>query len=118
MPQSDAGAADAPYHTIDPDEAQRLIAAGALVVDVRQPDEYGRGHIAGARLMPLDGIYSFGRAAAALPRDVDVIFVCAVGQRSAVASEVALVAGLAAEHVHNLAGGMRMWLGRGRPIER
>jgi rhodanese-related sulfurtransferase len=118
VPQSDGGAADAPYQNIEPDEAQRLMAAGALVVDVRQPDEYGQGHIAGARLMPLDGIYAFGRAAAALPRDADVIFVCAMGQRSALASEVALVAGLAPERVYNLAGGMRLWLGRGRPIER
>ena len=55
-----------------------------------------RGHIAEAELVPLDGIYIFGKALKDLnlPADEDVIFVCASGQRSAAASEVALLVGL------------------------
>jgi rhodanese-related sulfurtransferase len=107
-----------PYVEIDADGAQALMAAGAVVVDVRQPDEWQRGHIPGARLISLDGIYTFGRNIRDLPTGADLIFVCEVGQRSAVASEIARVAGYAAEHVHNLVGGMSAWRRQQLPIER
>src|SRR5438094_9746827 len=85
-----------PYTTIGTDQAKGMIEAGAHVIDVRQPDEWNRGHIAEAQLVPLDGIYVFGKALQELnlSPDEDVIFVCASGQRSAAASEVALVTGL------------------------
>ena len=107
-----------PYATIGTDDARRRIEAGAHVIDVRQPDEWNRGHIAEAELVPLNGIYSFGKALQELqlPEDEDVIFVCASGQRSAVASEIALLTGL--KKVYNLANGMNGWVGRGYPIER
>jgi|SRR5438876_6242008 len=107
-----------PYSTIGTDEAKTMIEAGAHVIDVRQPDEWNRGHIAEAELVPLDGIYAFGKALKDLnlSPDEDVIFVCASGQRSSVASEVALVAGL--NKVYNLANGMNGWLNRRYPIER
>ncbi len=95
-----------------------MIESGAHVIDVRQPEEWNRGHIAKAELVPLNGIYSFGKAIKDLnlPDDGDVIFVCASGQRSASASEIALVAGL--KNVYNLANGMNGWVGRRYPIER
>jgi rhodanese-related sulfurtransferase len=107
-----------PYITIGTDDAKRMIEAGAHVIDVRQPDEWGRGHIPEATLVPLDGIYSFGKALKDLhiPEDENVIFVCAMGQRSASASEIALVAGL--KHVYNLANGMNGWFMRHYPTER
>src|SRR5579863_5948290 len=107
-----------PYATIGTDDAKRMIGAGAHVIDVRQPDEWNRGHISEAELVPLNGIYSFGKALQdlQLPQDEDVIFVCASGQRSATASEIALVAGL--KKVYNLANGMNGWIGRRYPIER
>lgn len=107
-----------PYHEIGPDDARKLQASGALVVDVRQPGEWRRGHIAGAQLIPLDGIYVFGHAIVDLPHDRDVVFVCEVGQRSGVASEIALVAGFSPDHVHNLMGGMGLWRRQGLPMER
>jgi rhodanese-related sulfurtransferase len=107
-----------PYTTIGTDDAKRLIEAGAYVIDVRQPDEWFRGHIPEAQLVPLNGIYSFGKALKdlGLPEEEDVIFVCATGQRSASASEIALVAGL--KKVYNLANGMNGWVARRYPIER
>ena len=107
-----------PYKTIGTDQAKRMIEGGAHVIDVRQPDEWNRGHIAEADLVPLSGIYSFGKALKDLnlPEGEDVIFVCAAGQRSATASEIALVAGL--KNVYNLANGMNGWVGRRYPIER
>jgi rhodanese-related sulfurtransferase len=107
-----------PYTTIGPERAQQLVEAGAVVVDVRQPEEWRTGHIAGAQLIPLNGIYAFGQASRDLPRDRDLIFVCEAGQRSAVASEIALVSGFAPERVHNLAGGMSAWRRMRLPMDR
>jgi len=107
-----------PYTTVGTDEAKRMIEAGAHVIDVRMPEEWNRGHIAEAELVPITGIYSFGKALKELnlPEDEDVIFVCASGQRSASAAEIAMVAGL--KKVYNLANGMNGWVGRRYPVER
>ncbi|HZO71806.1 MAG TPA: rhodanese-like domain-containing protein [Ktedonobacteraceae bacterium] len=107
-----------PYTTIGTDEAKHMIEAGARVIDVRQPEEWNRGHIAEATLVPLNGIYSFGKALQdlGLLADEDVIFVCAAGQRSASASEIALLTGL--KKVYNLANGMNGWINRRYAIER
>ena len=107
-----------PYTTIGTDDAKRMIENGAHVIDVRQPEEWNRGHIVEAELVPLSGIYSFGKALKDLnlPEDEDVIFVCAMGQRSATAAEIAMVAGL--KKVYSLANGMNGWVGRRYPIER
>jgi rhodanese-related sulfurtransferase len=107
-----------PYATIGTDEAKGMIEAGVRVIDVRQPDEWNRGHIAQAELVPLDGIYVFGKSLQELnlSPDEDVIFVCASGQRSSAASEIALVTGL--KKVYNLANGMNGWMNRRYPVER
>ncbi|GHO44270.1 rhodanese-like domain-containing protein [Ktedonospora formicarum] len=107
-----------PYSNIDAEEAQRLIGEGAHVVDVRQQDEWRTGHIAQATLVPIDGIYTFGKALEEhqLPKDQDVIFVCASGRRSISASEIALLLGF--QKVHNLTHGMHGWIGQGNPVER
>ena len=107
-----------PYQTIGTDEAKTMIDAGAHVVDVRRPDEWNRGHIAEAELVTIDGIYQFGNSLKELnlPENEDVIFVCASGQRSSVASEIALLIGL--KKVYNLANGMNGWVNRRYPIER
>jgi rhodanese-related sulfurtransferase len=117
MPGYDAEEAF-PYKTIGTDEAKQMIEAGARVIDVRQVDEWNRGHIAEASLIPIQGIYSFGKVLKELnlPAGDAVIFVCASGQRSASASEIALVAGL--NNVYNLANGMNGWMMRRYPVER
>lgn len=107
-----------PYTTIGTDDAKRRIDSGTRIIDVRTPEEWNRGHIAEADLVTISGIYSFGKALKDLnlPPDEDVIFVCASGQRSSTASEIASLLGLT--KVHNLANGMNGWVGRRYPIER
>lgn len=107
-----------PYTTITTEQAKQMIDDGARVIDVRRQDEWDRGHISQAELLPLEGIYSFGKALQDLgiDEDEDVIFVCAMGQRSATASEIALVAGL--KRVYNLAYGMNGWMMHHYPLER
>lgn len=115
MPYEDENEAF-PYTTIGTDEAREMIGRGVRVIDVRQPDEWQSGHIAEASLLPINGIYAFGHALQELnlPPDEEVIFVCRSGQRSASASEIALVAGL--RKVYNLANGMNGWVSRGYPV--
>ncbi|MCC6791893.1 MAG: rhodanese-like domain-containing protein [Thermomicrobiales bacterium] len=104
---------DEPFFRIDVDDAKRLIDEGKLrIVDVREPAEYAGDHLANAELIPLN---SFLRN----PSRVEgsgILFVCEMGQRSAVASEMAAAAGL--EEVYNLEGGMNAWRSKGFPVER
>src|SRR3990172_10808567 len=72
-------------------EKEMLERTGPPVVDVREPFEYTAGHVPNAALIPVATVYARRED---LPRDKDVIFVCAVGQRSALACEMAAAAGL------------------------
>jgi rhodanese-related sulfurtransferase len=103
---------DEPFVRVDPEQARKLIEAGADVVDVREPNEYVEGHIPGARLVPLNVFLARPRDHA--PCD-DIVFVCAVGVRSALACEMAAAIGLS--HVYNLEGGTQAWASQGLPIE-
>ena len=102
-----------PFRRIQAEEAKALIDSGqATVVDVREPWEYAKDHIAEARLVPLAKIIT---APAENVTADNVIFVCEVGQRSAVAAEVA--ASLGKDNLYNLEGGMTAWRQRGYPVE-
>lgn len=103
---------DEPFVRVDVERARALVADGADVVDVREPDEYAAGHIPGARLVPLNTLLA--RPREHLQRD-GVLFVCAVGIRSALACEMAAAIGLA--RVYNLEGGTAAWAAGGLPIE-
>jgi rhodanese-related sulfurtransferase len=107
-----------PYTTIGTDQAKGMIESGTRVIDVRSPEEWKHGHIAEAELVTIDGVYAFGKGLQDLnlPQDEDVIFVCASGQRSAMAAEIALLVGF--KRIYNLASGMYGWVNRGYPIER
>lgn len=62
--------------TITPAEAQRLIRQGAVLVDVREPDEYHRERIEGATHCPLSNL-----EAAPITAET-IIFHCASGMRT------------------------------------
>ena len=102
-----------PFGRLSPQDASQRINTGELkVVDVREPWEYARDHIPAAQLTPLGQIIA--RPQEALTVD-DVLFVCEVGQRSAVAAELAAATGK--NHVFNLEGGMQAWRNAGLPVE-
>jgi phage shock protein E len=89
---------------IKPDEARALVERGALLVDVRTPDEFAAGHIAGARNIPLDQVSA--RASTLTPADAPVIVYCRSGARSALAKRLLKSAGR--PDVRNL-GAMNRW---------
>ena len=86
--------------TISPAEAQRRIEAGAVLIDIRNPDEYARAHIPCARNLPLTQI---GRIEGA----PEVIFHCKSGMRTS-ANAQALEATTDAP-VFLLEGGFDAW---------
>lgn len=102
-----------PFTRLNVQEAKDMLANGAAVVDVREPHEYTAGHIPNAALVPVNTVYA---RRAELPQDKDVIFVCAVGQRSALAAEMAAAAGLT--RIFNLDGGTEAWINAGEPVEK
>ncbi len=65
-------------------EARQLVAAGAALVDVRSPGEFGAGHIEGAINIPVDQIAA--RHAEIGAKDRPVVVYCASGMRSASAA--------------------------------
>ena len=102
-----------PFGRLSPQVASERINSGELtIVDVREPWEYARDHIPEATLTPLRQIIAAPQDAI---KDDNVVFVCEVGQRSAVAAELAAAAGK--QHVFNLEGGMQAWRNAGLPVE-
>jgi rhodanese-related sulfurtransferase len=102
-----------PFGRLQAREANERIATGELqVVDVREGWEYARDHIPNATHTPLGQIIA--RPEQVITSD-NLVFVCEVGQRSAVAAELAAATGKT--HVFNLEGGMQAWRSSGLPVE-
>jgi len=95
---------------VDPAETARLIADGALLLDVRDLDEWAAGHAPGAVHVPLGQLDP-----ATLPRDRVVVAICRSGNRSDTAARWLVAAGL---DVRNLAGGMKAWAADGHSVRR
>ena len=94
---------------IDVDTLAERLAAGAVLVDVRQPDEYAEAHVPGAVLIPLGEIPVRWEE---IPQDRGEVFVvCRSGARSLQAATFLAQQGLA---VVNVAGGTLAWLATGR----
>ena len=103
-----------PFTRIDVKEAQEMIGDNDVaIVDVREPHEYNAGHVPDATLIPVATVYARREE---LPKDKDLIFVCAVGQRSALACEMAAAAGLT--RLYNLEGGTDAWVKAGLPVDK
>jgi rhodanese-related sulfurtransferase len=104
-----------PFYRIDVNEAKDMLGNGdAVIIDVRNPNEYTAGHVPGATLIPVNSVFQRREE---LPGDKKIIFVCAVGQRSALAAEMAAAGGLPAERLYNLEGGTDAWKKAGEPVE-
>jgi rhodanese-related sulfurtransferase len=95
---------------VDPIEGDRLIAGGALLLDVREPDEWEAGHANDARHLPLARVPD---EHADLPPETPIVVICRAGGRSQKAAEYLRSQGYDAT---NLAGGMRAWSAAGLPV--
>lgn len=96
---------------ISPEEAHRLIDAGASLIDIRSPDEHARERIAGALNVPLDRL-----SPQATPGDV-LLFHCRSGMRTTQAApRLAEIAGN--RECYIIEGGLNAWGTAGLPVER
>jgi rhodanese-related sulfurtransferase len=105
---------DTSFRDLKLDEIRPLIEGGEReVVDVREGWERERGHIPGSRHVVLSRILA---NPAGLQFKDGTIFVCEVGERSAVASEMAVALGI--KDVVNFRGGHKAWREAGLPLEK
>lgn len=93
---------------------EEFISSGSphLLVDVRTPEEFATGHIAGALNIPLDSLQT---RLAEIPSDQPVVVYCRSGNRSAFAVNILKQAGYT--EVYDL-GGIIDWARQGLPITR
>jgi len=105
-----------PFERITVVQAKELIDQEKVpVVDVRTPHEYSQGHVPGALLIPVDSVLS---RIDALPKEKKLIFICGVGQRSALACEMAAAMGVSeTAKLYNVEGGTEAWIKQGFPVE-
>jgi rhodanese-related sulfurtransferase len=84
---------------------------GALLLDVREPEEYACGHIPGALNLPQADLAS---RLAEIPRDRPVYVACKGGFRSLRAAQFLAQSGI--ENVLSVKGGTDAWRAAGKPL--
>jgi len=98
-----------PIREIDVQHAARLTEAGeALLLDVREDDEWAAGRAPGAEHVPLGSLQP-----GAVPTDRPVLALCRSGNRSGKAAQALAAAGV---DVRNVTGGMKAWAAAGLPV--
>ncbi len=97
---------------VDVDRFADAAAEGAVVIDVRQPEEYVNGHVAGAELIPLGDVVA---RLDEIPADQPVYVICQSGGRSLKAVQFLRAQGYDATSV---AGGTKAWVESGRDVVR
>ena len=93
------------------DVAERLKARRAVLVDIREPDEFARRHVRGALSRPVSG---FEQAHLKIEPGKDVIFTCRTGMRTG--ANCARLAAAVDGEAFVLAGGVDAWAAAGLPV--
>ena len=98
---------------IEPAQVQEMLAQSPrpFLLDVRTPEEYKQGHISGAELIPLNELTAKQKR---IPKDREVICICASGSRSSAAARQLSSLGY---KVSNMRGGMNRWVGARLPVK-
>lgn len=102
--------------SVSPVQATLLInREDALVLDVREPDEFAAGHLPEAMSIP---VAKLAERVAELEKykSKPIVVCCASGMRSGKACGELKKHGF--EKLHNLAGGVDAWVGAGYPIKK
>lgn len=108
-------AAKAHVQEISLSESESAIQAADVVLDVREPDEYHAGHIAGALNIPR-GLLEFKMSGAPElgSRDLNILVYCKSGGRAALAAQTLQEMGYLS--VSSIAGGFDAWSAAGKPV--
>jgi rhodanese-related sulfurtransferase len=97
---------------VGPQEAKEMIERGAVLIDVREREEYANSRIPGSKLIPLS---EFSTRFVEIPEDVPVVMQCRSGRRSAQTTAFLLAQGY--REVVNLSGGILAWGEQGFPVD-
>lgn len=99
------------------DMSQRLPDQAVLLIDVREPDEFARGHIAGALSIPR-GMLEFAISNNPALQDVSrpVVVYCKTSGRAALSAVALQTMGF--ENVISIAGGFDAWQAAGYPVDK
>lgn len=85
----------------------------AIIIDVREIDEYEAAHIKGSILIPLGACTPYTMP---LNPDKKIVFICKGGVRSEMACNVC-AKGMHDKTIYNLSGGLMDWIEQGYPVE-
>lgn len=107
-PPEDAVEASPASVEVEAENVLRWVREGALLLDVREPNELYAGHASGALLIPMRHIQAH---LAEIPRDRRLVVYCAAGARSAAVVAQLRLAGY--DDVWSLDGGFGAWAGVG-----
>jgi rhodanese-related sulfurtransferase len=100
---------------LDPSEVKAL-NGHAVLLDVRESEEWDAGHIPGAKHIPRGYLESRVEGVIGSDRAQRVVIYCASGQRSALAANT-LKELLGYENVASMNGGITLWKDRGYDVE-
>ena len=108
-------AAKARIHEIPIEAAATAIAQVDVLIDVREPDEYRQGHLAGSVNIPR-GLLEFQLSSqdALSPRDLRVVLYCKTSGRAALAA--CTMQDMGYLNVQSIVGGFDAWLAAGKPV--
>ena len=102
---------------VSPDEAEKLLKDNPkiVVLDVRTPEEFAKGHIAGAKNVDFKAA-DFAEKVAALDKGKTYLVHCAAGGRSGQTIDLMKAGSFAA--VYHLNEGFKAWEKAGKPVEK
>jgi rhodanese-related sulfurtransferase len=98
---------------VDIHEAKKRIDNGAVLVDVREQNEFDEVRIPGSILVPLS---EFQQRYDEIPKDKEIVMQCRSGARSGKATEFLLANGYT--NVVNMTGGILAWNEAGLTVQR
>jgi sulfur-carrier protein adenylyltransferase/sulfurtransferase len=100
---------------VEPAQVHEQMNNGAVIIDVRETEEFTAGHIPGAKHVPKS--YLESRIEGAVPdRSQHIVLYCASGNRSAYGART-LTEDLGYEHVESMRGGITLWKDLGYEVD-
>lgn len=102
-----------PIAPVKIEEAEKQLASGAQLLDVRTKEEWDEGHLKGATLVTVTEDGFLDKAKAMLDAEKAVVVYCRSGKRSAMAVEQLRAAGFT---VYDLEGGITTWKAAEKPV--
>jgi len=94
-------------------QAFEMYQRGDFFLDVREQQEWEQGHIPNSTHISLDELQN---RIGELPKDREIVVVCALGQRSKAGMDILKQAGF--DRVTCLSGGIQAWAAEGYPLEK